>query len=327
MSVLGAYPDEAERERELEDLCAKAGGAMLTLGTSVGGRPIRGVRVPSSTSGAPRVLVNANIHGPEHIGSRTAMAVLRALAEGRAEELRAAAEVVVVPCVNVDGFARTVACGGKGTLKELRCNDHGVDLNRNFPLPTVGNAGSFWALVGERAITAAGSSDPARATYRGPAPLSEPEARALHDFALVERFAAAVSLHSFMGTFIPPCVRTREESRAYRALVAAARAAQRRRYRRLQWGYFDVFSGELEDWLHHQTGTWAVTLECFTVAQTFAQHLRAPSLFARFNPADPAPIVDNDAPAVIAFLLAALRLPHPRRLPPAADVASASMAP
>lgn len=324
MSALGAYPDEDERERELEELCGRAGGTLVTLGHSVAGRPIRGARVPSLTPGAPRVLVNANIHGPEHIGSRVAMALLRALSEERVPELRAAAEVVVVPCVNVDGFARTVAQAGVGTLKELRCNEHGVDLNRNFPLPSVGSAGSFWALVGERELTMAGSSDPTRATWRGPAPLSEPEARALHDFAKAERFAAAVSLHSFMGTFIPPCVRTAEEARAYRALVTAARRAQRRRYFRLQWGYFDIFTGELEDWLHHETGTWAVTLECFTIPQTLGQHLRAPSLFARFNPADPGPVVDNDLPAVLAFLQTALAMPHPRR--PASGPASASMA-
>lgn len=313
MSVLGPYPDEDERERELDELCARAGGSVITIGQSVGGRPIRAARVPSTTPGAPRVLVNANIHGPEHIASRTAMAVLRAVAEERADELRRAAELVVLPCVNVDGFARTVARGGRGTLKELRCNDHGVDLNRNFPLPTVGNAGSLWALVGARELTIAGSGDPARATWRGPHPLSEPEAKALHDFALTERFVAAVSVHSYMGTFIPPCVRTADEARGYARLVAHARRAQQRRYARLQWGFFDLFTGELEDFLHHETGTWAVTLECFTLWQTFRQHLRAPSLFARFNPADPQSVVDNDAPAVLAFLLAALALPHPRR--------------
>ncbi|MCC7072957.1 MAG: succinylglutamate desuccinylase/aspartoacylase family protein [Deltaproteobacteria bacterium] len=313
MSALGAYPDEDERERELEQLSARAGGVLVTIGHSVGGRPIRAVRVPSTTRDAPRVLVNANIHGPEHIGSRVAMAVLRGLAEERADELRRAAEVVVLPCVNVDGFARTVARAGRGTLKELRCNDHGVDLNRNFPLPTVGDAGSLWGLVGSRELSIAGSRDPARATWRGPHPLSEPEAKALHDFAIVERFSAAVSLHSYMGTFIPPCVRSVDEARAYARLVTRARCAQRRRYLRFQWGFFDMFTGELEDFLHHETGTWAVTLECFTLWQTLRQHLRAPTLFARFNPADPRSVVANDAPAVIAFLLAALELPHPRR--------------
>ncbi len=326
MSALGAYPDEEERERELERLCARAGGTIVTFGTSVGGRPMRGARVPSTSPGAPRVLVNANIHGPEHIGSLTAMAVLRALAEERAVELRAAAEVLVVPCVNVDGFARTVRTGGRGSLKELRCNDRGVDLNRNFPLPTVGDAGSLWGLVGKRAITIAGSGDPARATWRGPAPLSEPEARALHELALAERFASAVSLHSFMGTFIPPCVRTRDEARRYASLVAVARRAQRRRYLRLQAPFFDVFTGELEDHLHHATGTWAITIECFTLAQTFRQHLRAPTLFWRFNPIDPAPVIDNDAPAVIAFLRAAVSASHPRRAPASARPDSGTIA-
>ncbi len=53
----------------------------------------------------------------------------------RGAALRERAVVVVVPCSNSDGAARTELQRGRRTLKELRCNAHGVDLNRNFPLP------------------------------------------------------------------------------------------------------------------------------------------------------------------------------------------------
>jgi hypothetical protein len=311
MSELRPYPGSDERERELEDLAAKAGGAVLVVGTSVEGRPIRAARVPSTTAGAPSVLVNANIHGPEWIGSRVAMAVLRAIAEGACDDLRARANVVVIPCINVDGFARTEARSGRGTLKELRTNANGVDLNRNFPTPELPT--TWIARNISSRFTGSGSSDPRRATYRGEAPLSEPEAAALDAFCARERFAACLSLHSFMGTCIPPCVTTSTEARAYRSLARVVRHAQpRTRYRRLAWATFDVFTGELEDRLHHATGTWAMTIECFSVMQSVAQHLRAPSLFWRFNPRDPAPVVENDVPGVLAFLRAALDMPHPR---------------
>lgn len=314
---LAPYLGEDERERELEDLCAKAGGVVEEIGKSVEGRPIRAARIASlSSSPTPRVLVNANIHGPEWIGSRVAMGVLRALAvaaEGsRAERLRRAAEVVVIPCVNVDGWARTEARGGRGRLRDLRTNARGVDLNRNFPMPDVPS--SWLARTFSARFTGSGSNDPRRATYRGEAPLSEPEAAALDAFCARERFVACASLHSFMGTCIPPCVRTVEESRAYAALArAVARAQPRRSYLRLANRFVDVTTGELEDRLHHHLGCWAMTIECFTVFQSVTQHLRAPSLFWRFNPREPAIVVDNDVPGVLAFLEAALGLPHPVR--------------
>lgn len=306
------YPGADERERELEELCARAGGAVEEIGRSVQGRPIRAARVPSTNADAPRVLVNANIHGPEWIGSRVALGVLRALADGRADELRARAEVLVIPCVNVDGYAATEARGGRGSLRELRTNSRGVDLNRNFPVPSV--PPTWFARRVSSRFVGSGSSDPTRATYRGPHPRSEPEVCALDDFASREAFVACASLHSFMGTCIPPCVRSAEEARAYVRLARVFALAQpARRYVRLANRVVDVTTGELEDRLHHDLGCWAMTIECFSVLQSLRQHLRAPSLFWRFNPREPDAVVHNDVPGVIAFLVAALDIPHPRR--------------
>lgn len=317
------YPGEEARERELEELARVAGGDVVTIGSSVEGRAIRAARVPttngSTTPDTARVFVNANIHGPEWIGSRTAMNVLERLArndDADARDLRARAEVWVLPCINVDGFARVERDDGIGTLKALRTNANGVDLNRNFPVPT-GEVTAELSWISRHIsplFAGSGSSDPQRATYRGAAPLSEPEARAVSEFCAAHKFVAAVGLHSFMGTCIPPCVTTSAESHAYASLARTVRRAQKRpRYWTLAWSAFDVFTGELEDHLHHTHGTWAMTIECFSVGQSIRQHARAPSLFWRFNPHDAAPIVNNDAPAVIAYLRAALELPHPRR--------------
>jgi predicted deacylase len=311
--VIERYPGSDERERELEDLAVKSGGSIVEIGKSVGGRAIRGVRVASTSTStsAPKVLVNANIHGPEWIGSRVAMGVLRAVAEGHA--IRSRAEVVVVPCINVDGYARVEACSGRGSLKELRCNDNGVDLNRNFPVPS--SPPSNWIVrnISVR-FGGSGSGDPKSAAYRGPQPSSEPEVRALDAFCEREKFVACVSLHSFMGTFIPPCVRTASEASSYAKLARIMRRAQTNTgYVRLANRFVDVLTGELEDRLHHDFGCWAITLECFAIWQSIAQHLSAPSLFWRFNPREPALVEQNDVPAVLAFLDAALDMPHPRR--------------
>lgn len=124
-------------------------------------------------SGSAEVLILAAIHGDE---SETTVAVseaLRCLPEG---ELRAA----VILCGNPDGMVR-------GT----RGNARGVDLNRNFPT-------SNWA---PDPVFYKSRANDARdiALSPGPAPVSEPETRAL--IALIDRLSprAVVSLHSALA--------------------------------------------------------------------------------------------------------------------------------
>jgi hypothetical protein len=75
---------------------------------------------------------------------------------------------------------------------------------------------------------------------------------------------------------------------------------------------FDTFTGEMEDFQDHVHRSWAVCVETFPVGRSLRQHLRAPSLFWRFNPRDPGPWVDNDVPGIAAYLHAALDLgPRP----------------
>jgi predicted deacylase len=308
---LAPYPAPEAREAETRRLAARAGGEVVAFGASVEGRPLLAARVPAAgpaggRAGAPRVLCAANIHGLELAGTTVALALLEALGGapgGALGALRAAAEVWVVPSLNPDGHARAFAGGGAGTVAGLRANARGVDLNRNFPLP-LGAAPSR--------VPFAGSGRPGAATYRGPAPLSEPEARALDALLGRERFHAVVSLHCFMGTLIPARVLGREALRAYGALARAFAAAQPRfRYPRLQSRVLDVFTGELEDHAHHVHGAWACCVEVFPVLHSLRQHVRAPAPFWRFNPRRPEVYVENDLPGVVAYFLEALRRPRP----------------
>jgi predicted deacylase len=298
----GYLPPEA-REAETRRLAARAGGEVVAFGASAEGRPLLAARLPASAGrGAPRVLCAANLHGLELVGTSVALGLLEALGGGAFGALRAAAEVWVAPSLNPDGHARTFERAGEGPVHELRTNARGVDLNRNFPLP-------LGALPSRRPF--AGSGRPGAATYRGPSPLSEPESRALDALLARERFHAVLSLHSFMGALLPARVLDRRDAATYRTLCAAFSAAQRAiRYRRLRWGPLDTFTGELEDHAHHAHGAWSACVEIFPVLHSMRQHPRAPNAFWRFNPRRPAIYVENDLPGVVAFLLAALRLPH-----------------
>jgi hypothetical protein len=273
-------------------------GRASTYGVSAEGRPLLAVELGDS---GPLLQVTAAIHGVEFIGVEVALEVLRRGAIP-------GARLRVCPVLNPDAHAATWAAGGEGTVGALRKNARGVDLNRNFPLPW--SARPSW-------VPGSGSRDPTAATHRGEAPLSEPETAALAALLLEEPPHASANLHSFMGTLICARVWHPSDWRAYSRLCRAFRRGQGARlgYLRLGTPLFDVFSGELEDWQHHVLGTWAVCVECFSLRETWRQHLRAPSTFWRFNPREPAPIVARDAAGVRAMLTASLAMPRPPARP------------
>ncbi|MFO7562405.1 MAG: M14 family metallopeptidase [Enhygromyxa sp.] len=310
---LTPYPDPDARERELAELAAAAarripGIELVEYGRSVEGRPLLGVRTPMRGAGdsGPRVLVCANTHGPEFIGNRVCTALLRELGrrEGSpVERLLERAQLWLVPCINPDGYARTFASGGVGSLPALRHNQNGVDLNRNWPLPQG---------CRRLPLPGAGSHQLGDATYCGPQPLSEPETASLDRLLVEQDFHASANLHSFMGTLFPARVEDAASFARYRALCRTlSRAQPHVRYTRLASRWLDTFTGEQEDHQHHARRCWAVCIESFSLRASVAQHLRAPSLFWRFNPRDPTPWIENDVPGIVAFLLAALDLPRP----------------
>ncbi len=308
MNPLEPYPSPEARDSELRARVERLKGDVRVYGHSVQGRPLlvgRVLREGGDAGAGQRVLVAANIHGPEYISSQVALGLLAALAEGAAavQALRRQAEIWVAPCLNPDAYARVWERGGVGALRALRPNARGVDLNRNFPLPT-GRV--------RRRLPGAGSTRPGAATYVGEAPLSEPESAALAALCAEASFHAATSGHSFMGRLIPAHVEDRPAYATYRGLCRAFAAAQpRARYGRLASRRFDTFTGELEDFLHHHHRTWAICVETFPWSASFRQHLRAPSLFWRFNPRDPAPWVENDVLGLAGCLAAALARPRP----------------
>jgi hypothetical protein len=127
----------------------------VVLGSSVLGRPIIAYRVGDPDAGTTAVLLG-QMHGDEPAGVVLAQAVL-------AGRPLAGVDLWVVPTMNPDGAAA-----------RRRQNARGVDLNRNWP--------SDWRRL--------------RGQYdSGPAPLSEPETRALQAFLARVRPDRLVSVH------------------------------------------------------------------------------------------------------------------------------------
>lgn len=303
MIELAPYRSPDALEAAIDALSVALNADVHTLGESVEGRPIRAVHMPGGDDGA--VLVCAGIHGVEYIATEVALGALTALRDGEAawSALRERADLWVVPSLNPDAYARTWAQGGAGTLAELRTNAHGVDLNRNFPLPAPQKP-VWFTFDGWRT----GSDDPNNPFYRGTHPLSEPESAAIAGLFERVRFRASVSLHSTMGTLIPPCVQSWADYRTYAHLCRAFRQAQPdARYLRMANFWLDRFTGELEDFQHAKYGTWAICVEHWPVSSRLGRNARPGSeLFWRSNPPDPTRWLANDLPGIVAFLHAGL---------------------
>lgn len=306
---LGEALSPEARDQALATAAHALSAELVVYGQSAQGRPLVAARVPShGAAGAPRVLLLANIHGVEFAGVHAALELLEQLRAGRAAEaLRNRADVWVIPSANPDAYARTWEANGVGTMAQLRTNAHGVDLNRNFPRP-------HQAPPSRLPFT--GSNEPGAATYRGAAPLSEPETRALDALMTTHRFHAVLSLHSFMGTLIHARVTDRVAYAEYGRLCASFRSAQRKApYRRMGSRWLDAYTGELEDHAHHAHGAWAMCVEMFPVWNALRQGLREDALFWKMNPRDLRAWVQNDVPGMVAYFHAALDLPPPVEIP------------
>lgn len=170
----------------------------------------------------PRVLVVGGIHGDELSSISIVFAWMR--------KLDIASDLSfywrLTPSANPDGLFQR---------KAQRTNQHGVDLNRNFPTPN-------WAKESELYWVRRTGKNPRR--YPGPAPLSEPESRWL--FEEIERFKpdVIVSVHApfgivdFDGPSTPP-----------------------RRLGRLQLNLLGTYPGSLGNYAGIQKGIPVLTVE------------------------------------------------------------------
>jgi len=175
----------------LEALAERAGSlAKLTVcGQSVAGRDIYSLELGTGDFCVGIVgLQHAGETGPELI-----VPVVERVWD-RQPELFRRARVLIVPAVNVDRREQQA----EGTPWYLRTNLQGIDLNRNLP--------AEWERVSYS--YGADSSDPRSSTYRGPAPLFAPEARALVVALDAAKPDVVLNYHWMLSLCALPCLTT-----------------------------------------------------------------------------------------------------------------------
>ena len=244
------------------------------IGQSVDGRPIEGVEIAhrvNRSDGRP-VFVNVGIHHAREwpSGEFPLEFAIDLVDSYNADSPRITAllrrvRVVTVPVVNPDGFivSRDTAAGefrrkncrptlGDAALPcEARSTFSGVDLNRNY--------GAYWGGAGS-------SSQPSSDIYRGPAPFSEPEAEAVHQYSSGIHPTVFISNHTFTNEgvwlrqpgFTAVITETPDEP-AMRSLGNAMGAATGWESE-LAWTLGEI-TGATEDWNYFAQGAYGYTPE------------------------------------------------------------------
>ncbi len=171
----------------------------FTIGQSIEGRDIRGVRI-TGTGGdpdKPGVLFNGCQHAREWVAVMTPMYIAETLvnsydSDPLLQQLMDQVEFYVVPIVNPDGYVYSWDVD-RLWRKNRRFNGDGsmgVDLNRNW--------GFEWGGPGS-------DGNPDSITYRGTAPFSEPESLALRNFiAANENIVAHNDFHAYSQLHLYP---------------------------------------------------------------------------------------------------------------------------
>jgi len=206
---MGGYWTLAEIKMKLDSLVASDTRDLIadkldTLGTTVQGRPIWGLRLGKRVEGTdprPVVIFNAITHAREPEGMQTLFYFVDDLlsrydTDSFARYLLDQRAIYICPVVNPDGYYynQTLSPGGGGTWRKNRRNNgtsYGVDLNRNF--------GFKWGYDNLGSSPTA-SSD----VYRGPSAFSEPETQAQRDLVNALRPVTGLSFHSYSDLFIHP---------------------------------------------------------------------------------------------------------------------------
>lgn len=193
----GGIADELRRAAGDHPQIAK----LVQAGTSRNGQPIYAVKVTKNARALPdgyrpAVLYLAAQHSREWITPEMVRRLMHEMLNGYGTdpaitELVKSTELWFMPVANPDGYDFTFTEGNRLWRKNLRDNNgdgqirpgDGVDPNRNFP--------THWGYDNEGS-----SPEPISETYRGTAPASEPETRALDGLADRVRFEYVINYHS-----------------------------------------------------------------------------------------------------------------------------------
>jgi predicted deacylase len=279
--VFRPYGGAGGLKQELTRLAARHPGIaeLVTVGRTVRGQDIVALKVTRHARSLrdgrrPAVLYMGGQHAREWITPETVRRLAHQVVDGYGND-RALTELVdttelwFLPVANPDGYDYTFTPGHRNWRKNLRDNDgdgritpgDGVDLNRNFP--------TKWFYDDEGS-----SSAPGGESYRGTAPASEPETRALDRLMDRVGFELMLNYHSASERLLYgegwQVVTPTPDDVVYEALVGDDTASAVPGYDPDPWTDLYTANGETTDHAHRVYGTLGVTPEMSTCATASA---------------------------------------------------------
>jgi murein tripeptide amidase MpaA len=179
--------------------------AKTSIGTSIEGRSLWMVKISDNVAvdeNEPEVEFDALHHAREPLSMESTLLFMDWLLSNYGTDPDATflvdnREMFFIPVVNPDGYEynRQTNPGGGGLWRKNRRNNgggtFGVDINRNYP-------------TGWSAPNGGSSTNPSSDTYRGTAPLSEPEAAALNALFTARQFVQVFSTHTYTDVLLRP---------------------------------------------------------------------------------------------------------------------------
>lgn len=199
---MGGFRTLAEILTEMDRLASTYPAILsprFSIGTSLEGREIWAMRISTTPTvhdpAKPVAWFDALHHAREPMSGESLLhfadwLCTNANIDPEAARLIATRNVLLIPCVNPDGYEynRQIAPNGGGMWRKNRRNNgdgtFGVDLNRNYDWEW----GPQWP---------GSSSTTSSSTYRGTAPFSEPETQRLRDLLALQTPTFSMSCHSF----------------------------------------------------------------------------------------------------------------------------------
>lgn len=258
-SFFDDFRDLAAINAHLDALAAAHPGIteIVSVGTSLEGRPIRGIAIRAGAADGPSLLLTGTMHAREWLSTMTVTCLADTLisehgADPAITTALDAVGIIVVPVLNPDGYV--YSWEAERYWRKNRRDGVGVDLNRNFPFE--------WGGEGSSGI-------PEEENYRGTAPASEPEAAALMAFILAQdTLVAHVDYHSYGQLLLYPWGYTSTPTRdaaEFQALaeaqVDAMAAVHGRQYLPLQGSELYLAAGVVDDWAYADAGLMAFVPE------------------------------------------------------------------
>lgn len=260
------YHDYAEMKTELEKLAQSAPEivTLFSIGKSLEGRDILGVRLTQSLQTAPQkpgVIFMGGHHAREHLSVEMPLRLAqRLVAEYKAGNARVqglinSRDIHIIPAINPDGLEFDISGDRyKFWRKNRRPNGNGtfgVDLNRNY--------GFQWGTGGS-------SRDPRSDTFMGPQPFSEPETQAVKNYIETHtNLTVLLSYHTFSQLILYPWGHTNDPIAVVRDRQVYEKMAQKMAtwngYTPQQSSDLYIASGDTTDWSYGVQKIFSFTFE------------------------------------------------------------------